>query len=107
MNQKNIQILYITCRDKAEALTIGKVLVEERLAACANIMDGMTSVYFWQGKLQEEQEVVLLLKTTVDQAEACATRVRALHSYEVPCVMTWTSAVLNSDYFSWVENNVK
>ena len=107
MSQNQIQIIYVTCRDKNEALTISRTIVEERLAACANILDGISSVYVWQGKLQEENEVVLLLKTTIKQAETCATRVREIHSYEVPCVMTWNSSVLNPAYFQWIQECVR
>ncbi len=107
MTENQIQIIYVTCRDKDEALTISRTLVEERLAACANILDGISSVYVWQGKLQEENEVVLLLKTTIKKAESCAARVREIHSYEVPCVMTWNSNVLNPRYLEWIEDSVK
>lgn len=100
-----MKILYVTCASRDEALKIAKTVVDERLAACGNILDGMTSVYRWQDQIQEEREVVLILKTTATQVVACSLRVRELHSYEVPCVVSWDSHVLNPDYKRWLDDN--
>lgn len=100
-----MKIIYVTCASREEAVKIARAVVEERLAACGNILEGMLSVFRWQNRIQEEHEVVLILKTTEARMTACAERVRALHSYDAPCVVSWDSAVLNPDYMRWMEDN--
>ena len=80
----SVSLLYITCGSLDEAREIGRTLVGERLAACANILDGMRSLYWWDGELREDSEVVLIAKTRDALVEAVTERVRALHSYTVP-----------------------
>lgn len=77
-------------------------MVEERLAACANVVDGMTSVYRWQGKLASETETVLILKTRQGLAEAVIARVNALHSYECPCVVVLPVIAGNPAFLDWI-----
>lgn len=96
-------LLYITTRDRDEALRIARALVKERLAACANVLPGMTSVYEWQGELQEDSECVLILKTREELAPAARERVAALHSYELPCILTLPVSGGNAGYLAWIE----
>ena len=95
--------VYITAPDKAAALKIGRALVDERLAACANVFDGMTSVYRWQGKVQEGGEAVLIAKTREELVPTLTDRVRALHSYECPCVVALRVAGGNEPFLDWIE----
>lgn len=94
---------YITASSKDEALAIGRVLVEERLAACVNVFDGMTSLYWWQGNLEEGHEAVLIAKTRDELVERLINRVRDLHSYDCPCVAVWQITSGNPDYLQWIE----
>ncbi len=64
---------------------IGRVLVKERLAACANIIDGMHSIYWWEGQLTDATETVLIVKTIPEKVPALTKRVKALHNYDCPC----------------------
>ena len=98
----NLVLLYVTAQDVAEATRMGRTLVQERLAACANVLPGMTSVYEWQGELCESAEAVLVLKTRASLAGAAAERVRALHSYDVPCVVTLPIVGGNGEFLQWV-----
>ncbi|WP_321391946.1 divalent-cation tolerance protein CutA [Emcibacter sp.] len=98
--------IYVTCKDREEALAISRRLVAEKLVACANILDGMTSVYVWQGEICEETEVALLLKTVEQKREAAIARIIDLHSYDVPCVTVWPIAGGNPAYLKWVEGSV-
>jgi periplasmic divalent cation tolerance protein len=93
---------YVTARDREEALRIGRALVEERLAACANVLDGMTSVYRWEGRMEESAEAVLLVKSEAERAQAIVARVRELHSYSVPCVAIWPVPEGNPPYLDWI-----
>lgn len=94
--------VYMTAADKDEALRIGRVLVEERLVACVNQLDGMTSLYWWKGKVEEGCEVVLIAKTQPALLEKIIDRVRSLHSYECPCVISWPIEQGNPEYLKWI-----
>ena len=95
-------LVYITTPNGDEARDIGKKMVTERLAACANIFDGMQSVYRWDGKLCEETESVLLLKTRQELLDALTARVRSLHSYTTPCIVAIPVAGGDPEYLSWL-----
>ena len=94
--------VYITAGSRDEALAIGKALVEERLAACANILGGMTSIYWWEGALREDAEAVLIVKTRAELVDRLIERVKALHSYDCPCVVAWPIEAGNPAYLDWL-----
>ncbi|MFC3677180.1 divalent-cation tolerance protein CutA [Ferrovibrio xuzhouensis] len=97
-----IVLLYCTAASVAEAEKIAEAVVGQRLAACANIIPGMTSLYWWQGKLERGEEAVLILKTRASLAEAATAAVKAAHSYSVPCVLPLDTAGGNADYLAWL-----
>jgi periplasmic divalent cation tolerance protein len=105
-DQTPAMLAYVTCRDEAEAERIGRLLVEERLAACVNLIPGMRSLYRWQGVIEEAREVVLLAKTTAPRAEALTARVKALHGYSCPCVLLLEIAGGSPDYLAWLRGSV-
>lgn len=94
--------IYITCADEAEAEAIGVMLVERRLAACVNILPGMRSLYWWRGKVERGEEVVLIAKTRDDLVEPLTEAVKAAHGYEVPCVVSLPISGGNPDFLSWI-----
>ena len=96
-------LLYVTCATEDEAITIGSTLVEERLAACANVLGRTTSIFRWEGKVQRENEVALLLKTRTELVERVTARVKALHSYTVPCVVALPIGAGNADFLNWID----
>jgi periplasmic divalent cation tolerance protein len=96
-------LAYVTAPDRPEALRIGKALLEARLAACINVIDGMRSMYWWQGKLEEADECVLLVKTSASRREAVIAKVKELHAYSVPCVVFWPLAGGDPEYLAWIE----
>lgn len=98
-------LIYIVCADRDQAHRLGRTLVEERLAACANILPGMRSVYRWQDRIEESDEAVLLLKSEADLVERLSARVRTLHSYQVPCVLALPIMGGDPDYLAWVAHN--
>ncbi len=93
---------YMTAPTAAEARRIGRALVEARLCACVNILDNMTSFYWWQGALEEGHEAVLIAKTTRDRLDALTEKVKALHEYTVPCVVALPVAGGNQDFLDWI-----
>jgi periplasmic divalent cation tolerance protein len=96
--------VYVTAETIAEAKTLARALVSERIAACANIIPAVTSVYWWQGSLQETEEVGLILKTRSECVEQLTERLRALHSYSCPCVVALPIAAGNPDFLKWIED---
>jgi periplasmic divalent cation tolerance protein len=98
----NVMVVYVTASDPAEARRIARVAVEERLAACANILAPMTSIYWWESAVQESSEAVLILKTTADRVAPLMARVKELHSYDVPCIEAWPVADGHPAFLDWV-----
>jgi periplasmic divalent cation tolerance protein len=98
----DILFAYIACKSTDDARRIGKTLVAERLAACVNILPGMESHYWWNGKMESAQEAVLLAKTTAEAREALLERVLDLHPYETPCMVFLPVTGGNPDYLEWI-----
>ena len=95
-------VAYITAPDREEALRIGRALLEGRLAACINVLEGMQAVYWWQGRLEEARECVLLVKSDASRRDAIIAKVKELHPYSVPCVVFWPLEGGNPDYLAWI-----
>ena len=98
--------VYVLFANAEEAERIGRIAVEERLAACINILGPVRSIYRWQGKVESVDEVAAILKTSQVEADALITRIAALHSYDVPCIVTWPIDKVLGSYADWVESNV-
>ncbi len=97
------KLIYITAGSVEEAKRIGRALVEERLAACANVLGAVTSFYWWQGALQEDGEAALIAKTRTDLVDRLVERVKALHSYDCPCVVAVPIEAGNPAFLDWIE----
>ena len=102
-----IRIVYITCKNEKEALKIGKVLIKERLAACVNVIPRIKSIYRWEGRIVEDSESILLVKTVYSKVKKLIEKVKELHSYEVPCIEVIDINDGNKEYFKWIESEVK
>lgn len=100
-------VVLITTSTADEAAKIAKILVDERLIACANILPGIRSVFFWEGKTQDASEALMLCKTRQSLMAALIDRVRKLHSYTVPEVIALPIVAGSRDYLDWVRNTVK
>lgn len=98
--------LYVTVSDKAEAIALSRTLVQEKLVACANISDAMLSIYEWEGKICEDYERAIFMKTRKDKAEKAILRIKELHSYDTPCIVQWDITGGNADYLKWVGESV-
>ena len=101
----SIVSVYAVFGDAEEAARIGRTMVEERLAACINILPGVESIYRWDGKIETAEEVAAIFKTTHDRSDALVARIAALHSYDVPAVVAWPIGAAHPDYAAWVEEN--
>jgi len=96
-------LIYITASSDEEARTIARTLVEERLAACANILGTIGSFFWWEDKLQEDQEVALIVKSTTALVPRIVDRVKVLHSYDCPCVVALPIEAGNTAFLDWIE----
>ncbi len=99
--------VYITAPSLDEAQSLGRELVERRLAACVNCIEGMRSIYQWQGKIEEAEEVVLIAKTRSDLVDALTRAVKELHSYQVPCIVAVPILGGNADFLAWIEDETR
>jgi len=99
-------LVYITTPGAEEARTLGRRLVERRLAACANVVPKIYSSYRWEGKIVEDEEALLLVKTTRGMAERVVAAVKEMHSYEVPAVLVLDVATGHAEFLDWVAAEV-
>lgn len=95
-------IIYMTCETVEEGERIGAALIEERLVACVNMVPGMRSMYWWQGKVEQAEEVVLIAKTRQELVGTVTDRVLELHSYDVPCVVALDADGGNPEFLKWI-----
>lgn len=100
-------VVFVTAPNEDEAARIAKAVVEERLAACVNIIKGIRSIYSWQGKIEDEAEVLMVIKTKESLFEALSDKVRGLHSYEVPEVIAMSITKGSEDYLKWLGEVVR
>ena len=99
----SVTTIYITTNSKEEAMEIARATVKEKLAACANILGEVSSVYAWNGEIAEEKETALLLKTSEKLIKRLTERVKTLHSYDCPCITALNIVDGNADYITWIK----
>lgn len=99
-------IVLITVPTQDVGAAISQALVEERLAACVNLVPGITSTFRWEGKVQVESEAILLVKSGRGLFEALAARVRSLHPYTVPEIIALPIVTGNQSYLSWIKDSI-
>lgn len=97
------RMVYITAQDADQARQIARALVTKRLAACANIISAVESVYRWEGAIEEATECVLIAKTTDERLPDLIAETKRLHSYECPCIVALPIVDGHQDYLAWVE----
>ena len=99
--------IYVVFPNAEEAERIGTAMVEARLAACVNILGPIHSIYHWNGKLETADEVAAIFKTHHWKADALIARIAELHSYDVPCIVSWPIDKILRSYADWVEDTVR
>ena len=107
MKAKNYRLIYMTASNAEEARRIGRVLVEERLAACVNVLGSMESIYWWKGAVGSSNEVAAIAKTRADLVDALTARVVALHSYECPCVVVLPIERGHVPFLEWIDTETR
>lgn len=99
-------LLYVPCDSEDEAVKIASRLLSERLIACANIY-ASRSLYRWQGALADETEHVLICKTLASRSTEAESLIKQIHSYDVPCILTFTSSQANDEFYRWASGEVQ
>lgn len=105
-----MKLFYITCPDSEHAQKIAHQLLSEKLIACANILPQMQSLYWWKEKIEISTEAVLLIKTNFSEhlsRESLFERIKALHPYEVPCIMELKIGDVNEPYLTWIHQSLQ
>jgi periplasmic divalent cation tolerance protein len=104
LKKEEFRSIYITASDETEARSISQALLAENLIACANYFP-VHSLYHWKGKVEEAGEYAVIAKTRALLVAKVIVKVKALHSYEVPCVVSWIIDKGNPDYLKWIEES--
>jgi periplasmic divalent cation tolerance protein len=100
-------LVYLTFGSSEDAERIAFLLVQERLAACVNLIPKMRSIYRWRESIESAEEIVGIAKTTADKFEALRAKVRLAHTYETPCIVGWKIDEGDADYLAWIAESVK
>ena len=99
--------IYVTTGSMNEAKKIGKALVSNRLAACVNIIDNMHSMYWWEGEIQNDKEIILIAKTMESLVPALIDKVKSMHSYDCPCIVSLPILDGNKAFLQWIAEQTK
>ena len=102
MIDKKLSWVYITSDSPKEARELAKMLLKKKLVACVNILDGMYSLYRWEGKIQEDQETVLIAKTRHELVNKLTNAVKSIHSYDCPCIIELPIQGGNPEFLKWI-----
>jgi len=100
-------VVFVTCGSEEEGLKIANAVVEDHLAACVNLVSPIRSIYRWEGKIWDEKEWLLIIKTQKDRFEQLEKKVKSLHSYSVPEIISLPIAEGSSSYLDWIRENTK
>jgi periplasmic divalent cation tolerance protein len=99
-------VVLVTVPSADQGAVLGRVLVEERLAACVNVLSPVRSIYCWQGEIEDASEALLLIKTRAERFERLRTRVLELHPYTCPEILALSAEAGHEGYLQWVAENV-
>jgi periplasmic divalent cation tolerance protein len=100
-------VVLVTAKDEAEAATIARALVEKKLAACCNIVKGVTSIYRWEGKVEQGAETLLMIKTRRSLFGGLEAEIRRLHSYTTPEIIALPVTAGSQAYLDWLEQSTQ
>ncbi|MGC9517309.1 MAG: divalent-cation tolerance protein CutA [Methanomicrobiales archaeon] len=99
-------LVYITTSGKVESEKIAKILLDERLVGCTNILPSIKSIYHWEGQMEEDAESLLIAKTDTSKIENIIEKVKEVHSYDNPCILAIPVIHGSQDYLNWLENEL-
>ncbi|HEU5046376.1 MAG TPA: divalent-cation tolerance protein CutA [Rickettsiales bacterium] len=103
MNTTSATLIYITAPNREEAILLSRELLGKKLAACANIIDHVTSLYHWNAEIEQNNEVVIVLKTFAEHMDSIIETVKSMHSYACPAIVAVPLSGGNPDYLQWMQ----
>lgn len=106
MPKDSLSIFYVPFPDEESASLMASNLLKEKLVGCCNLIKGMQSFYWWEGKIEQSSEVILIIKTLPSLASKTIGFIEAHHPYLVPCILQLESQFINASYLSWMEQSV-
>jgi periplasmic divalent cation tolerance protein len=106
-NGGRYRVVLVTCASMAEARKIGRAVVEKKLAACANIVAGVESIYRWKGKVERAREALVIMKTSETRLRQLKREVKRLHSYDVPEFIALPIVAGSKEYLQWIGENTR
>lgn len=101
-----LALIYVTASNEEEAINIGETIVNERLAACSNIISPMKSIYWWEGNIEKDNESILILKTLEENVVPIINRIKEIHTYENPCIIALPVLTISDSYLEWVKEAI-
>jgi periplasmic divalent cation tolerance protein len=104
---KEFIVIFVTCSSSQEAEKIGNFLVENRLAACVNVIPEVKSIFFWKGKISQEKEVLLIAKSRMDLFDSIQKEIKRLHSYEIPEIIALPVEAGSEEYLEWIRQETQ
>ena len=107
MNEHELSWIYMTAGSLEEARQISRLLVEKKLVACVNLIDGMSSLYLWNGKIQEDKETIIIAKTQHKLVPELTCMVDSMHSYDCPCILELPVRGGNSRFLEWIRSETE
>ncbi|MCP4727854.1 MAG: divalent-cation tolerance protein CutA [bacterium] len=105
-NHEDKIVIFVTASSQNEAYNLGKKLIEDRLAACCNIIPGIQSIYWWDGKVTEDPEILLMIKTKKEAEQKVLETIKSMHSYDLPEMISFPIQGGYPEYFDWIDSNV-
>jgi periplasmic divalent cation tolerance protein len=99
-------LMYVPCPTKEEARKIGKTLVERRIAACVNVTGKVDSIYWWEGKIEDNHDYLLLVKTREDKGKEITDLIKEMHSYDCPCIVAFPIVGGSKEYGEWIDDTL-
>ncbi|OGS35425.1 MAG: hypothetical protein A2474_06670 [Elusimicrobia bacterium RIFOXYC2_FULL_34_12] len=99
-------IVFVTVPNKKEAKKIADIILKEKLVACVNIINKLESIYWWQGKIEKSNELLLIMKTKTSLSKELIKKIKSIHTYEVPEIIFLPITAGNPDYLKWIDDSL-
>jgi|WetSurMetagenome_2_1015567.scaffolds.fasta_scaffold246479_2 periplasmic divalent cation tolerance protein len=99
-------MIYVTTSSILESKKIARKLIEEKIAACVNIVPTIDSIYLWKGEIEEDSESIMFIKTRNEFVETLIKRIEEIHSYEIPCILEFKVDNGSENYFRWIDSEI-
>ncbi len=105
--ENKLSVFYVTFPDYSSAVNMANLLINNKLAGCCNVIQNVQSIYSWNGKIENSDEVIMIIKTIDDKADDLLKFIENNHKYEVPCILNLNDGKINQSYYEWIKSQVE